>query len=110
MQILISSLRNYSINPNKLDLQFVMQRLAELSVAYYTEKAYPPKRKLKVMKELFTEALKIGFWPSVLQGEHNDNFKVKVDAYLVKVNKDVSKAADAMVKQSKYLIDRLCIK
>lgn len=105
MQALISSLRNYVVAPNELDLSYVMQHLAKISVAYYMQKAYPPRKKLKVMKELFAESLKIGAYPTVLQGEHNENFKIKTDAYLAKVNKDYKKTAEAMVKQVKYLID-----
>ncbi|MCQ2109483.1 MAG: hypothetical protein MJZ05_12065 [Fibrobacter sp.] len=107
MQALISSLRNYVVAPNELDLNYVMQHLAGICVAYYAQKAYPPRKKLKVMKELFAESLKIGSWPTVLQGEHNENFKIKTDAYLAKVNKDYKKTAEAMAKQVKNLIDQL---
>ena len=99
MIVVEQSLRNYLVNPNNLDLGFVMTRLAELARKTCHEFGCSPKKVASVLTKTFSIDLKIGKWPDVLEGKFDENFKVKTDAFLAKKNKDVHKVAELMTKQ-----------
>ena len=46
----------------------------------------------------YAVGLKIGEWPDVLEGKFEDNFKTKTVLFLKKINGDVHKAAELMLK------------
>ncbi len=99
MVVIERALRNYLVNPNDLDLGFAMARLAELAKECCRERGCSAKRTTEVLVKTFFNDLKIGNWPSVLEGTFEPNFKDKMDIILKKKNGDVHKVAELMVKQ-----------
>ena len=93
------ALRNYLVNPNDLDLGFAMAALARKTKAHYRELGGNLKKEAVTLGKTFAEDLKIGKWPDVLDGKFEDNFKTKTVSFLKKINGDVHKAAELMLKQ-----------
>lgn len=93
------ALRNYLVNPNDLDLGFAMAALARKTKAHYRELGGNLKKEAITMGKTFALDLKIGKWPDVLDGKFEDNFKTKTVSFLKKINGDVHKAAELMLKQ-----------
>lgn len=87
------------MNPNDLDLGFAMTRLAEIAKDYCREQGYPAKKTTAVLVKTFSNDLKIGKWPAVLEGQFEPNFREKMEIILKKKNGDVHKVAELMVKQ-----------
>ena len=106
MRAIEQSLRNYVVNPNDLDLGYAMQRLAELSKARCRELGCPPKKEAAVMGKTFSIDLKIGKWPDIMDGKFEDNFRAKTDSFLKKINGDVHKAAELMLKQCLETVEK----
>ena len=93
------ALRNYLVNPNDLDLGFAMAALARKTKAHYRELGGNLKKEAVTLGKTFAVDLKIGKWPDVLDGKFEDNFKTKTVSFLKKINGDVHKAAELMLKQ-----------
>ena len=93
------ALRNYLVNPNDLDLGFAMAALARKTRAHYRELGGNLKKEAVTLGKTFAIDLKIGKWPDVLDGKFEDNFKTKTVSFLKKINGDVHKAAELMLKQ-----------
>ena len=93
------ALRNYLVNPNDLDLGFAMAALARKTKAHYRELGGNLKKEAVTLGKTFAVDLKIGKWPDVLEGKFEDNFKTKTVSFLKKINGDVHKAAELMLKQ-----------
>lgn len=108
MKILESALHNYTLSKSNVDLEMVMQRLATLTEQHYAVKGHDVKKKARALGSVFSTQLHIGKWPSVLQGHFDENFKVKVDAFLTRLNNDCHRAAEMMVKQCCENLDRIC--
>ena len=88
------ALRNYQVNPNDLDLGFAMAALARKTKAHYRELGGNLKKEAVTLGKTFAVDLKIGKWP-----KFEDNFKTKTVSFLKKINGDVHKAAELMLKQ-----------
>ena len=93
------ALRNYLVNPNDLDLGFAMAALARKTKAHYRELGGNLKKEAVTLGKTFAVDLKIGKWPDVLDGKFEDNFQTKTVSFLKKINGDVQKAAELMLKQ-----------
>ena len=94
------------MNPNDLDLGFVMAALARLSKAHYRELGGSLKKEGATLAKVFAIDLKIGKWPDILDGKFEGNFRTKTDAFLKKINGDVHKAAELMLKQCKETVEK----
>ena len=93
------ALKNYLVNPNDLDLGFAMVRLAELTRKCYRDAGCSLKKEAFTLSKTFSEDLKIGKWPEVLEGKFEPNFRSKTDAILKKKNGDAHIVAELMLKQ-----------
>lgn len=107
MKIVESALHNYTLSKSNIDLEMVMQRLAELTEKHYAAKGHDVKKKARALGNVFSTQLHIGKWPSVMQGHFDENFKIKVDAFLARLNNDCHHAAEMMVKQCYENLDRI---
>ena len=58
----------------------------------------------------FAIDLKIGKRPDVLEGKFEDKFKTKTVSFLKKINGNVRKAAELMLKQCKERVEKNCKK
>ena len=67
--------------------------------AHYRELGGNLKKEAVTLGKTFAVDLKIGKWPDVLDGKFEDNFKTKTVSFLKKINGDVHKAAELMLKQ-----------
>ncbi|MBR2074357.1 MAG: hypothetical protein IKB43_02555 [Fibrobacter sp.] len=100
------ALRNYLVNPNDLDLGFAMAALARKTKAHYRELGGNLKKEAVTLGKTFAIDLKIGKWPDVLDGRFENNFKTKTVSFLKKINGDVHKAAELMLKQCLKTVEK----